>query len=107
MPKDNIIDFIKKSSNIEDNNKKFFKGFPYIKISKDENGNSLKKDLLNEYAKKSYYIVSIMKNNGINTFIYKYKVPYESFLDFLNEFRINKSYGEILDIERYVPKDLA
>ena len=48
-----------------------------------------------------------MKNNGIGIALYKYKVPYESLLNFFNKFRHNESYGEIIDIERYVPEDLA
>ena len=70
-------------------------------------GDYFKEEALREYAQKCFYIVTVMKNNGIGVGLYKYKVPYESLLNFFNQFRNNKSYGEIIDIERYVPEDLA
>lgn len=105
---DKVIDFSKKS-NIADGNqqKSFLKEFQYVKLTKDDNGNSFKEELLAEYAQKCFYIVTVMKNNGIGTALYKYKVPYNSLLEFLNKFRITDEYGKIIDIERYIPEDLA
>ncbi len=102
--KNNIINFNKKP--LLDESQRFFKGFQYVKIVKDENNNYFKEESLREYAQKCYYIISVMRENGIGVAIYKYKVPYESLLKFINEFK-NKSYGEIIDIERYIPEDLA
>ncbi|MCD7740249.1 MAG: hypothetical protein LUH11_02755 [Candidatus Gastranaerophilales bacterium] len=110
MSKDNdkIIDFFKKTPKDGNNmQQKFFKGFQYVKILRDDNGNSFKEELLREYAKKCFYIVTVMKNNGIGTALYKYKVPYDLLLNFLNVFKDNNNYGEIIDIERYIPEDLA
>lgn len=109
MHKDNdkVINLFKNSQNNETAQKRFFKGFQYVKITKDENGNYFKEEALSEYAKRCFYIITVMKNNGIGVALYKYKVPYESLLNFLNQFRINKSYGEVIDIERYIPEDLA
>ena len=101
-----IIDFSKKSKISEDTQKRF-KGFPYIKLRKDENGNFFKEDSIVEYAKKCFYIVSVIKSDSFSSALYKYKVPYDSLLDFLNDFRTNASYGKVIDIERYVPEDLA
>ncbi|MCD7879420.1 MAG: hypothetical protein LUG16_05760 [Candidatus Gastranaerophilales bacterium] len=84
-----------------------FKGFQYVKITKDENGNYFKEDSIREYVSKCFYIISVMKKTGIGTAIYKYKVPYMSLLDFIDKFKINKDYGEIIDIERYIPEDSA
>lgn len=93
--------------NVETPQQKFFKGFQYVKITKDENGNYFKEDSLRDYARRCFYIITVMKNNGIGVALYKYKVPYESLLDFFNVFRNNELYGEIIDIERYIPEDLA
>ena len=106
--KDNVVNLFKKTNNSGDiDSQRFFKGFPYVKIMKDENGNYFKETELREYAEKCFYIVTVMKKNGIGVGLYKYKVPYQSLLKFLNEFRYNKSYGEVIDIERYIPEDLA
>ncbi len=105
---DNVINIFNKSaSNKDTENQRLFKGFPYIKLTKDDNGNYFKEEALRDYASKCFYIITVMKKNGIGVGLYKYKVPYASLLDFLNEFRQNKAYGEVIDIERYIPEDLA
>lgn len=107
MNDDKIIDFSKKSIISNDNlQKSFFSQFQSVKISRDENGISLKEDYLRDYAEKCFYIVSVMKNNGTVTSLYKYKVPYKFFVKFIKE--IDKtSFGEIIDIEKYIPKEPA
>lgn len=105
---DKVIDIFKRTPKEGDTERqRFFKGFQYVKITKDENGNYFKEDALREYAEKCFYIVTVMKKNELGVGLYKYKVPYESLLNFFNQFRNNKSYGEIIDIERYIPEDLA
>ena len=104
---DKIIDFSKKAKSGEDAKKRLFKGVQYVKILKDENGNLFNGEAIMEYAKKVFFIVTVVKNSSLGTAIYKYNVPYDSFLDFINEFRRNQEYGKIIDIERYVPEDLA
>ncbi len=106
--KDKVINLFKKTNeNSGLPNNKLFKGFPYIKLIKDENGNLFREDYLIEYAKKCYYIVSVVKKNGPSAALYKYNVPYESLISFLNEFENNNTYGRVIDIERYIPEDLA
>ncbi len=108
MSEDKIIDLFKKPSQNTNNEKqRFFKGFQYVKLSRDENGNYFNEELLRDFADKCFYIVSVMRKVGIGVAIYKYKVPNESLLRFLDRFKNNKSYGEIIDIERYIPDDLA
>ncbi len=106
---DKVINLFKKTSknNEQTSQQRFFKGFQYVKITRDENGNYFKEEALREYAQKCFYIVTVMKNNGIGVGLYKYKVPYESLLNFFSVFKNSKSYGEIIDVERYVPEDLA
>ena len=105
---DKVIDFSKKS-NITDANqqKSFVKEFQYVKLTKDDNGNTFKEEALLDMAQRCFYIITVVKNNGISAALYKYKVPYSSLLDFLNEFRETESNGKIIDIKRYVPEDLA
>jgi hypothetical protein len=103
-----VVNLFRKSSNKEDSiPQRFFKGFQYVKITKDDNGNYFKEDSLREYAQGCFYIVTVMKHNSIGVALYKYKVPYSSMLEFFNMFRNNSLYGEIIDIERYIPEDLA
>ncbi len=105
---DKIIDIFRKPSvNGDTDRRRFFKGFQYVKITKDENGNYYKEEALREYAKKCFYIISVMRKNAIGVALYKYKVPYDSLLNFFYRFRNTKAYGEIIDIERYIPEDLA
>ena len=82
---DKVINLFKRPNN-EDNGQvqRLFKGVPYVKISKDENGNFFKEENLIDYAKKCFYIVTVMKHNGIGVALYKYKVPFESLIKFLN-----------------------
>ena len=104
-----VINLFKKSSENEDNLKqqRFFKGFQYVKINKDDNGNYFKEDFIRENAQKCFFIISVMKKNRIGISIYKYKVPYSSLLEFFGVFKNTRQYGEIIDIERYIPEDLA
>lgn len=105
---DKVINLFKKTSDAaETSRQRFFKGFQYVKLVKDNNGNYFKEEHLRDCAQKCYYIISVMKNNGIGVALYKYKVPYSSLLDFFNVFRKSELYGEIIDIERYIPEDLA
>ena len=107
---DNIIDFFKRSADVaareiqKRNNKD---SFPYIKLTKDTNGNYFSEESLREYSKKVCYIITIMKKNPPSVALYKYKVSQNDLLDFLNEFNKRTSDGELVDIEKYIPEDLA
>ncbi len=105
---DKVINLFNKQIGAEnDIQQMLFKEFEYVKLSKDDNGNYFKEESLREYANRCFYIVSVMKDSSVGVSLYKYKVPYSSLLDFFNIFRNNTIYGEIIDIERYIPEDLA
>ena len=111
---DNVIDFFKRSSKgmgakgLENNSSgKFFKGFPYIKLAKDANGNYFNRESLTEYSKKVFYIVTVMRDCAPSVALYIYKVSQAALTDFLLEFKNNNSDGEIVDIDKYIPEDLA
>ena len=103
---DKIIDFYKRSAGIERTSKdKFFSSFTCVKLVKDDNGNYFSEEILREYSKDICYIVTIMKKNIPSVALYKYKVPQESLAEFLTE--LKKSAGELVDIDKYIPEDLA
>ena len=111
---DKVIDFLKrmgsttaglsgrgdKSGSIKDK-------FPFIKLIKDANGNYYSKEALREYSKKVCYIVTVMKENPPSVALYKYTVPQSYLVEFLYEFSKKNSDGEIIDIEKYIPENLA
>ena len=45
------------------------------------------------------------KNGSIS--LYSYSVPNEKLLDFLLKFRNNELNGTIIEIDKFLPKDLA
>ena len=105
---DNIIDFFKHSSNTKGSKKKeSVDSFPYIKLVKDTNGNYFSEESLREYSKKVCYIITLMRKNQPSVALYKYKVPQEYLVKFLNEVNSKNFDGELVDIEKYIPEDLA
>lgn len=86
---------------------KTFAGFSYVRMDADVNGYPFKSDYLLEYAKECHYIVKVMrkKNGGLS--LYSYNVPNDKLLDFLLMFRNNELNGTIIEIDKFVPKDLA
>lgn len=113
---DNVIDFFKrpvnkeaayKNSSDKKSEDKFYKKFPYVKLIKDNNGNFFNKESIREYSQKICYIVTVMRSNAPAAALYRYKVPHSSLCRFLNEFEKNAADGEIVDIEKYIPEDLA
>lgn len=86
---------------------KFFKGFHYVKLEKDLNGNPFQEELLLEYSQKCTYIVRVMRKvNGVVS-LYNYKVPSNRIIEFISKF-LNKEFnGEIIEVEKYIPEELA
>lgn len=97
----NVINFFKHQTNSGK------MGYPFVKLIKDTNGNFFSEKYLREYAKKVHYIVTVMRQNETAVTLYKYNVPQVSLIDFLNDLKNNKIEGEIVDIEKYIPEDLA
>lgn len=103
---DNVIDFFKRQQPFIDKSTSddLIKGkFPYIKLTKDGNGNYYSKESLREYSQKVCYIITIIKESMPSIALYKYKVPQPFLKEFLNKFSIE----EIVEIEKYIPDDLA
>ena len=93
--------------NKEDDNIKFFAGFEYVRYDKDLNGNPFVEQNLLDYANSCHYIVRIMKERGKNISLYNYDVPSEKLYEFLKKFYKNELQGTIIEIEKYIPEDLA
>ena len=107
---DKVIDIFRKhedASGGDDARVKFFKGFNYVRFDRDVNGNPFKESYLLEYAKKCQYIVRVMKEKDGNVALYNYKVPHDKVIEFIGKFANNELSGKIIEIDKYIPEDLA
>lgn len=86
---------------------KFFQGFNYVRLDKDLNGKLFKEDALLEYAEKCQYIVRVMREKENHIALYNYKVPHDRIIEFVSKFSNNQLNGRIIEIEKYIPEDLA
>lgn len=107
----NIINFShkinpekKEKHNIEIKN---FEGFDYVKTDVDLNGNPFIKENLLEYSYSCKYLVRVMIEKNQKVFLYNYYVPQENLSDFLSKIENGEYDGKIIDIEKYIPEDLA
>lgn len=103
---DKVINLFSKNTR-EDEDIKFFAGFEYIRYDKDLNGKPFVEQNLLEYSKSCHYIVRIMKERNNNLSLYNYDVPSEKLYEFLEKFYKNELKGTIIEIEKYIPDDLA
>lgn len=95
-----------KNKNSEDN-VKTFAGFSYVRMDKDSNGHNFKEENLLEYAKKCHYIVKVMRiKNGLPS-LYSYNVPNDKLIDFMLKFKNNELRGTIIEIDKFLPKDIV
>ena len=85
---------------------KTFAGYSYVRIDKDNNGYPFKAESLVKYAQTCHYIVKVMREKNGHPSLYSYNVPSDKLLDFLLLFRNNELNGTIIDIDKFVPKDI-
>lgn len=86
---------------------KFFGGFHYVKISRDDNGKKFNVEHLKKYAQKCHYIVRVMRNIDDEIVLYNYDVPNDELFKFIKAFENNTLSGIIIEIDKYFPEDLA
>lgn len=86
---------------------KFYAGFNYVKLAKDNNGNNFVEEHLRSYSERCHYIVSVMRKFDGQVFMYNYNVPHKDLSKFLKSFEENTLDGEIIEIEKYIPEGLA
>ena len=86
---------------------KFFKGFNYVRLDKDLNGKPFKEEKLLEYAEKCQYIVRVMREKDGQVALYNYKVNHDRIIEFIGKFANNELNGKIVEIDKFIPEDLA
>lgn len=106
-----VINIFSKHKNAEpleqEERVKFFAGFDYVKLNKDNNGRKFNAEHLKKYAESCHYIVRVMRKLNDEIFLYNYDVPNEDLFRFLNAFENNTLDGTIIEIDKYFPEDLA
>ena len=85
---------------------KSFAGFSYVRMDKDVNGYPFKSENLLNYAKDCHYIVKVMRDKNGSPSLYSYNVPNDKLLDFLLMFRNNELDGTIIEIDKFLPKNI-
>lgn len=85
---------------------KTFAGFSYVRLDKDANGYPFKEENLLAYAKDCHYIVKVMRDKNGFPSLYSYNVPNDKLLDFLLMFRNNELNGTIIEIDKFLPKNI-
>ena len=98
---------IKNKQTNPDEKVKSFLGFSYVRMDEDVNGYPFKKSKLEDYAKECHYIVKVMREKDKKVCLYSYNVPNDKLLDFLLMFRNDTLNGTIIEIDKFLPKDLA
>ena len=86
---------------------KFFAGYNYVKLKRDENGKKFAEANLLSYAKKCHYIVRVMRKLDDEVCLYNYDIKNEDLVDFIKAFDNNVLNGTIVEIDKYFPEDLA
>ncbi len=108
---DKVIDIFNKHKmqalEESDEKVKFFKGFNYVRLDRDLNGKHFKGEKLLDYAKKCQYIVRVMREKDSTVCLYNYKVPHDKVIEFISKFANNELNGKIIEIDKYIPEDLA
>lgn len=86
---------------------KFFAGFDYVKLNRDNNGRKFNSDKLKKYAEGCHYIVRVMRNINGEICLYNYDVSNEDLFKFIKAFENNTLNGTIIEIDKYFPEGLA
>lgn len=86
---------------------KAYLGFEYIKFKKDVNGLDFCISHLKEYAKDIRYIISVARKVADSTFVYNFFVEGTKLKDFFVAYLDGKIDGEIVEIDKLKPENLA
>ncbi len=86
---------------------KSYLGFEYIKLKKDVNGLEFNIEHLLEYANENRYNISVARKVDNATFVYNYFVEGSKLNLFFDAFFNGKIEGEIIDIDKLKPENLA
>lgn|SRR5574344_408617 len=106
-----VIDIFSKHKNSEPLEKeekvKFFAGFDYVKLNRDNNGRRFNEEKLKKYADNCHYIVRVMRKINDEILLYNYDVSNEDLFKFIRAFENNTLNGKIIEIDKYFPEGLA
>ncbi|MDR1326977.1 MAG: hypothetical protein LBJ74_01070 [Heliobacteriaceae bacterium] len=90
---------------------KFYAGFNYVRLDKDNNGKKFNPAHLKKYAEGCHYIVRVMREIkdevGGETVLYNYDVPNKDLFKFIKSFEDAVLDGTIIEIDKYFPEGLA
>lgn len=86
---------------------KFFAGVNYVRLDEDANGYPFNKKTLIENAESISYIIRVLKPKNGGHSLYNYNVPYDKLVEFISMFEKNELSGTIIDVDKYVPNELA
>ena len=81
-------------------------GFFYVCIKNDENGIPFDKERVLSKVSGIHYIIKVLVASE-PSHMYNYQVPADRILEFLTPYINNEKDGEIIEIDRYYPHDLA
>ena len=84
-----------------------YEGFEYNKLAKDVNGFSLNFEHLKNYGSKNKYTISVLRKIKEKTFLYNYVVKNDDLPKFFKCYFDDKIEGEIIEIEKMNPENLA
>lgn len=84
-----------------------FQGFEYIKMDKDLNGTPFIKESLEEYAASCRYMVRVMREINNKVCLYNYYIPQDKLCLFLTKIENGDFDGQVIEVEKYIPEDLA
>ena len=86
---------------------KYFAGFNYVKLKRDIAGKKFVALNLEKYAKKCRYIVSVMRTVDDEVCLYNYDIKGSELPDFMKALENKTLIGKLIEIEKYIPEDLA
>ncbi len=86
---------------------KNFQGFDYVKMEKDLNGTPFIRESLQEYANECKYMIRVMREENNKVFLCNYYVPQERLCEFLTKIENKEFDGQVIEVEKYIPEDLA
>lgn len=105
---ENIVKFSAKTrKSVEKTDTKNFCGFDYVKMEKDLNGTPFIKESLLEYAGACRYMVRVMREKDGKISLYNYYVSQDKLSDFLSKLEKGEFDGRLVEVEKYIPEDLA
>ncbi len=78
-----------------------------VTVKKDKHGNPFNKEELIEDAMLTEYIVKVLIDTPQGSYINNYKVSGDKIIGFLSKFANRKKQGQVIEIDKYIPDDLA